>query len=155
MPTFNRDIKVRFAHTDAAGIMFYPRYFGLVNDVVEDWFGDGIGFDFKHLHIDEKRAVPTAHIKADFFRPSFMHDKLTFSLNLTKLGTSSISLIVRAASEGEDRLKVSLILVHMDMVSGKSLPWPDDMRAAMQKWLPEGPDLPIAPTPEPPTGETP
>lgn len=141
MATFSRDIKVRFAHTDAAGIMFYPRYFELVNNHVEDWFGDGLGFDFKHLHIDEKRAVPTAHIKADFFKPSFMHDELTFSLDLTKVGTSSIAFIVRArcgpSGQEEDRLKVSLILVHMDMETGKSLPWPDDMRNALNKWLPE------------------
>jgi len=140
MVLFERNIKVRFAHTDAAGIMFYPRYFGLVNDVVEDWFGDGLGFDFKHLHIDEKRAVPTVHIKADFFRPSFMHDMLTFTLALTKVGTSSISIVVRANFEKdgqtEERLKVSMILAHMDMATGKSLPWPDDMRAAFNTYLP-------------------
>ena len=136
MAIFSRTIKVRFAHTDAAGIMFYPRYFGLVNDVVEDWFGDGLGFDFKHLHIDEKRAVPTAHIRADFFRPSFMHDMLTFTLELTKVGNSSISIIVKARSADEERLKISLILVHMDMATGKSLLWPDDMRAALNTWLP-------------------
>lgn len=136
MASFERQVKVRFAHTDAAGIMFYPRYFGLINDVVEDWFGDGIGFDFKHLHIDEKRAVPTAHIKADFFRPSKMHDELTFSLELTKLGTSSIALVVHAHCADEERLKVSLILVHMDMETGKSMPWSGDMRAAMERWLP-------------------
>jgi 4-hydroxybenzoyl-CoA thioesterase len=138
MALFKRDIKVRFAHTDAAGIMFYPRYFELVNNHVEDWFGEGIGFDFKHLHIDEKRAVPTAHIKADFFKPSFMHDELIFTLELTKVGTSSIALVVKANCGDEARLKVSLILVHMDMATGKSLPWPDDMRAAMGKWLPQG-----------------
>jgi len=141
MTIFTKNIKVRFAHTDAAGIMFYPRYFGLINDVVEDWFSEGLGFDFKHLHIDEKRAVPTAHIKADFFRPSFMYDMLTFELMLTKIGTSSISLkILASSSDGtdkEERLKVSLILVHMDMETGNSLPWPDDMRAALNNWLPE------------------
>lgn len=141
MPLFEKQIKVRFAHTDAAGIMFYPRYFGLVNDVVEDWFGEGLGFDFKHLHIDEKRAVPTVHIKADFLRPSFMHDELTFTLALNKVGSSSISIVVLANSfvDGarEKRLKVSLILAHMDMASGKSMPWPDDMRAALESWLPQ------------------
>jgi len=137
MPHFEKQVKVRFAHTDAAGIMFYPRYFGLVNDLVEDWFGEGLGFDFKHLHIDEKRAVPTVHLKADFFRPSFMHEMLTFSLELNKVGSSSISIVVQANCNTENRLKVSLILAHMDMASGKSMPWPDDMRAALQKWLPQ------------------
>ena len=29
---------VRFEHCDAAGIIFYPRFFALVNETVEDWF---------------------------------------------------------------------------------------------------------------------
>ena len=66
MKPFRKSVTIRFTHTDAAGIAFYPRYFGLINDLVEDWFGEGLGFDFRHLHIDEKRAVPTVHIEADF-----------------------------------------------------------------------------------------
>ncbi|TNE61429.1 MAG: acyl-CoA thioesterase [Alphaproteobacteria bacterium] len=135
MAAFEKQVQVRFAHTDAAGIMFYPRYFGLINDLVEDWFGEGLGFDFKHLHIDEQRAVPTAHIEADFLKPSRMHDRLTFSLAVTRLGASSCHLAVAARADSEDRLKVKLVIVHMDMASGAALPWPDDMRAAMGRWM--------------------
>ena len=35
---FTRDLIIRFEHCDAAGIIFYPRFFGLVNETVEDWF---------------------------------------------------------------------------------------------------------------------
>ncbi|MCJ9429961.1 acyl-CoA thioesterase [Kordiimonas marina] len=137
MAVFEKQVQIRFAHVDAAGIMFYPRYFGLINDLVEDWFGEGLGFDFKHLHIDEKRAVPTAHIEADFMRPSRMHDQLTFSLMATRIGTSSCHLSVMACAQAEERLRVKLVIVHMDMATGKALPWPDDIRAAMRPWLNE------------------
>ena len=33
---FTRDLIIRFEHCDAAGIIFYPRFFGLVNETVED-----------------------------------------------------------------------------------------------------------------------
>jgi len=135
MAIFKKQIKVRFAHTDPAGIMFYPRYFGLINDLIEDWFGEALGFDFKHLHLDEKRAVPTAHIEADFTRPSRMHDMLEFSLFVHTLGTSSCTLRITAQCGGEDRLKATLVIVHMDMKTGKPLPWPADMRSAMTAWL--------------------
>jgi len=135
MATFSRARKIRFAHTDAAGIAFYPRYVGMINDFIEDWFGDGLGFDFKHLHIDEKRAVPTVHIEADFVGASRMHDELAFNLNVTKIGTSSIHLKIWATSGGEDRFRMTFVIAHMDMETGKSLPWPGDMRAAMEKWL--------------------
>jgi len=137
MAAFTKTVKIRFAHVDAAGIMFYPRYFGLINDLVEDWFGEGLGFDFRHLHIGEKRAVPTAHIEADFIAPSRMHDMLTFSLAVTRIGTSSCHLTVTACAQAEERLRVKLVIVHMDMATGKALPWPVDMRAAMRPWLNE------------------
>ena len=40
MNTLSRNIVVRFEHCDAAGIMFYPRFFALVNEMVEEWFAE-------------------------------------------------------------------------------------------------------------------
>lgn len=40
MAAFQREILVRFGHCDAAGWVFYPRYFELISDFVEDWFKD-------------------------------------------------------------------------------------------------------------------
>ncbi len=133
MPAFEKDVTIRFAHTDAAGIAFYPRYFALINDFIEDWFA-ALGFDFKHLHIDEKRAVPTVHIEADFLAASRMHDVLTFSLGVTKIGTSSVQLAIRAHCGTESRFRMRFVIAHMEMDSGSSLPWPADMTAAMKKW---------------------
>ena len=134
MAIFSKQIEVRFAHVDAAGILFYPRYFGMINDLVEDWFADGLGFSFRKLHLVEKRAVPTAHIEVDFRAPSKLEDTLTFSLGVERLGGTSCTLTVKASCAGEVRLAGKLVLVHMDMATGKSLPWPDDMRAQMARW---------------------
>ena len=40
MTVFTVDIPVRFQHTDPAGIVFYPRYFEMINQVIEDWFAE-------------------------------------------------------------------------------------------------------------------
>ena len=42
MSAFQREILVRFGHCDAAGWVFYPRYFEMISDFVEDWFEDGL-----------------------------------------------------------------------------------------------------------------
>ena len=42
MAAFQREILVRFGHCDAAGWVFYPRYFEMISDFVEDWFEDGL-----------------------------------------------------------------------------------------------------------------
>ena len=64
-----------------------------------------------------------------------MHDELTFHLTVKKIGTSSVHLAIRAAAGDEDRFRMTFVIAHMDMERGKSLPWPDDMRAAMEKWI--------------------
>ena len=35
---FVSQVEVRFRHFDPAGIVFYPRYFEMINDFVEEWF---------------------------------------------------------------------------------------------------------------------
>src|SRR5690242_12783792 len=42
MAAFQREVLVRFGHCDAAGWVFYPRYFEMISDFVEDWFEDGL-----------------------------------------------------------------------------------------------------------------
>jgi len=39
-----------------AGIMFYPRFFGLVNETVEDWFAT-LGHSFAALHMEQRKGV--------------------------------------------------------------------------------------------------
>ena len=36
--SFQISTKVRFGDVDPAGIVFYPRYFEMLNAAVEDWF---------------------------------------------------------------------------------------------------------------------
>ena len=134
MAVFTNEVQVRFAHVDAAGIMFYPRYFGLINDLVEDWFASGLKKSFRQLHLKEKRAVPTAHIEVDFHAPSKLEDDLVFELGVERIGSTSCSLNISARCGDETRLSGKLVLVHMDMASGKSMPWCDDLRAAMENW---------------------
>ena len=38
MAQFATEILVRFQHCDPAGIVFYPRYFEMISQSVEEWF---------------------------------------------------------------------------------------------------------------------
>lgn len=62
--------KVRFAHADAAGIVFYPRYFEMLNGAVEDWFEQDIGLDFKTLHLDRNWACRRSGWRRPSLRPA-------------------------------------------------------------------------------------
>ena len=57
---FVSQVQVLFRHCDPAGIVFYPRYFEMVNDLVEEWFDRGMGLPFHTLHVQRQVGTPTA-----------------------------------------------------------------------------------------------
>ena len=134
MKQFHFSQKVRFGHTDPAGIVFYPRYFEMVSDVVEDWF-ENLDLPFKDMHTGQKYGVPLVHIEADFKNPSRLGDTLDLYLVFTKLGASSLDFEVAGSCEGEDRFKMSGTIAHVNLTEIKATRWPDDFRKTMQDWL--------------------
>jgi 4-hydroxybenzoyl-CoA thioesterase len=135
--TFDVEILVRFAHCDAAGIVFFPRYFEMLNQTVEDWFAGPLGRSFKTMHIDEGVGVPTARFETDFHKPSRLEDLLTFQLSVQALGRASADLLIRASCVGEARATFRQRIVFVDLHAMRARPWPDDLRARMSAFLSE------------------
>lgn len=131
---FTTDRKVRFADCDAAGIVFYPRYFEMLNGVVEDWFAGPLGASFRELHMQRGVSVPTAAVEARFIAPSRLEDELTFSLTVTRLGGASCGLRHVIESAGQRRFEATQTIVFV----GRSLkpePWPEALRARIAPFV--------------------
>ncbi|MES2834557.1 MAG: thioesterase family protein [Pseudomonadota bacterium] len=124
---FQTQRRVRFADCDAAGIVFFPRYFEMLNGVVEDWFADCLGASFRELHQDRHVSVPTAAIEARFMLPSRLEDDLSFSLSVTRLGGASCTLRHRIAAGDQLRFEATQTIVYVGQ-SLKPEPWPEALR---------------------------
>ena len=120
--------KVRFGHCDPAGIVYYPRYFEMINSVVEDWFAEVVGQDFNQLHVTLGTGVPTAAIETHFHAPSRLGEWLDFRLTPLKTGRTSLSIRITAHCGDEHRLTSDSTLVFVDLSNGTPVPWPDSMR---------------------------
>ncbi|MEY3292270.1 MAG: hypothetical protein RJB12_41 [Pseudomonadota bacterium] len=131
---FTTERSVRFADCDAAGIVFFPRYFEMLNGAVEDWFAGPLQVSFRELHVNRRVSVPTAAVEARFIAPSRLEDELTFALTVTRLGRSSCSLRHRISAGGALRFEASQTLVYVGL-SLKPEPWPEDLRARMANYL--------------------
>jgi 4-hydroxybenzoyl-CoA thioesterase len=131
---FTTERRVRFADCDAAGIVFFPRYFEMLNGVVEDWFAGPLQVSFRELHVNRRVSVPTAAVEARFIAPSRLEDELTFALTVTRLGRSSCSLRHRISAGGTLRFEASQTFVYVGL-SLKPEPWPEDLRARMANYL--------------------
>ena len=137
--SFTKTTLVRFRHCDPAGIVFYPRYFEMLNDLVEDWF-KSMDWNFESLHLDKKQGVPTVKIETEFISASRLGDELAFELELLNLGTSSFELGYSAVCKDELRLRATAKLVYIsdNGISIQSMPIPDVLRERMLPYLVEG-----------------
>ncbi|MDX1736598.1 MAG: thioesterase family protein [Alphaproteobacteria bacterium] len=135
---FKKQQKVMFQHCDPAGIVFYPRYFEMINALVEDWFDEALGYSFKHMHMDLGTGIPTVNTNVTFRNPSRLGDELTLILAVEKIGRSSVTCQVQALGEkpnsntqSEIRFEGEVTLVYMDLNTGKSQSFPTELKQSL------------------------
>lgn len=129
-----REIVVRFEHCDPAGIMFFPRFYALVNEMVEDWFAV-LGAPFAEMHVRQRKGVPTVKLDAEFKRAVRIGERLQQTLRVRHVGHSSCRLLHEAHVDGEQAAWFEQTIVYADLVTLKSEEWPADLRAAMTAYL--------------------
>jgi len=125
---YTTQAKVRFGDVDAAGIVFYPRYFEILNTAVEDWFEEGLGMSFAELHLGAGIGVPAVKLACEFAAPSFLGDTLEIELSVLELGRSSCTIAYRMTADGTSRLEGELVIVCMDLKKRKAVSWPEQVR---------------------------
>lgn len=128
--TFCTSVTVRFGDCDPAGIVFYPRYFEMFNNLVEDWCANGLGLSFRELVMEREHGLPAVSIQTDFVATSRLGDVLTAELTVLKLGNSSITTSIRLlGTGGDERVRARLVVVWMDLKKACAMRIPNPMRA--------------------------
>ena len=121
--------KVLFKHCDPAGIVFFPRYFEMMNDCVEAFFDEALDWPFEKLL--QTAGIPTATIATQFNAPSWHGDKLDLQLEITRIGCSSFDYLMTANCAEEQRFKTEATLVHINLKC-KPTPIPDAVRLRLR-----------------------
>jgi 4-hydroxybenzoyl-CoA thioesterase len=133
---FRTQVLVRFADCDPAGIVFYPKFLVMFNNLVEDWCRDGLGFSFDEIVVQRGWGLPTVHLEVNFIAPSRLGEVLTASLYVRNIGTSSVGAdISLSGPDGVDRVRGKVVLVLTDRRNHKSFPIPDDLRVKIAQFL--------------------
>ena len=127
--TYTRIMPVEFNHCDPAGIVFYPRYFEMTNSLVENFFADVMGHSFGAM-MDAGQGVPTARLEANFRVASKLGDKLEWSLDVVRVGGSSVNFMATARVGTQLRLTADMTLVWV--IAGKPTRWPDTLRGKFE-----------------------
>lgn len=121
--------KVLFKHCDPAGIVFYPRYFEMINDAVEHFFADVLDAPFEDMHPNE--GVPAIAMDINFLAPSRHGDHLDIILKPVNVGKTSLTLSIKAVSAEQVRFEANITVVHVAGSDLKPSPWSPAHRAVL------------------------
>ena len=116
--------KVLFKHCDPAGIVFYPRYFEMMNDCVEAFFDEVLNVPFEEIL--RSGGVPTAQIQTRFTSPSRHGDHLVLNFSIIANGRTSVEYNIVASCADQCRFETTATLVNVDS-GGKPTQWPDEL----------------------------
>ena len=136
---FTVRLPIRFTHTDPAGIVFFPRFFEMIQAAVEDWFTFGLGVNFAQF-VADGFGTPTAHTECDFLKPCFLGDFLEIAVTLERIGRTSLHVSFSGTVDGEERLRARSVLVLFSLSRRATVPIEGDLRARLERYRDHGMD---------------
>jgi 4-hydroxybenzoyl-CoA thioesterase len=129
---FRTKLPVRFSHCDPAGIVFYPRYLEMFNDIVEEWLRESLQFSLTEIVTRRGWGLPTVHLDVDFTAPSYFGETLDATLELRKVGTSSMHVeMALCGPDGKDRVRGRVVLVLIERAAHRAISIPSELRARL------------------------
>ncbi|RQH02784.1 acyl-CoA thioesterase [Paraburkholderia dinghuensis] len=130
---FSRKHKVHFSECDPAGIVFFPQYFVLFNDMVEAWIDEILPEGFHGLIGARRIGIPTVHLDVDFNAVSKMGEHVWLSLDVERIGQKSLTLAWTCVGvDGVVRMAARQTMVMTSLDTHLSIAIPDDLRAAFE-----------------------
>jgi len=133
---FERLKVIRFHHCDPAAIIFYPQYFVLFHELMEEWFSEGLNTNYGEYIRVARLGVPAVKAECEFVAQSKLGDEVNFRLQPTRLGNSSLSFVGEAWGGDELRTRAQITVVQMSLETRKSVPFATDLRERIAAFLP-------------------
>jgi 4-hydroxybenzoyl-CoA thioesterase len=135
---FTKQEKIRFKHIDYAGIVFYPRFLEMLNDLVEDWFEEALDRPFSKMH--ETNGIPTVDLKVQFKNAARIGETLSKKLWVAELKSSSIVCGFQFINQDDKTVlegEVTLVNVKIqeDRRSIKAEPFNEEMKEKISKYI--------------------
>ena len=136
--SFIKQEKVRFQHVDFAGIVFYPRYFEMLNGIVEDFYEEALELPFSEMH--ETGGIPTVDLMVQFKKPARLGEVLTKYLWINRIGSASMlcgfkfeNELKEICIEGEVTLVNVTFLDNRNQI--KAAPFSKEMKKKLEGYL--------------------
>lgn len=131
---FIAEMRIRFHHCDPAGIVFFPQYFVLFNEVIEDWCTYGLETSFVEHITKERVSTPLVKVSCEFLAPSRIGDVIRMTLSVRSIGRTSVTLLIDGSSGDEPRVRSEIVAVNASLETLRPVPFSDQVRSQMQRF---------------------
>jgi 4-hydroxybenzoyl-CoA thioesterase len=138
---------IRFSHCDPGGIVYFPHYFEMVYEAIEDWFDSMVEPNLETRLRQEGMGFPTVNTQCDFFKPSRVGDVLELEITVAHLGSSAVEFLVSGKVAGEERLRFRHLIALVSLERLRAVPIPEPLRARIAPHVAGGGGLARLPSP--------
>lgn len=139
---------IRFSHCDPGGIVYFPHYFEMVYEAIEDWLDAAIEPNLETRLRQDDIGFPTVNTLCDFYRPSRVGDSLELGITVARLGRSAVEFLVSGRVGGEERLRVRHLIAMVSLRTLRAVPIPESLRVRIASHVAGGGGLARLPVPE-------
>jgi len=133
---FESEVLIRFHHCDPAGIVFYPQYFVLFNELMEDWFNHGLEVNFALFHIRGRLGLPAVKVECEFLAPCKIGEILRLRLSVKRIGRTSLTLNIEGRGPGNEiRVQATLVVVLAELDTFRPAPLSGELLEKVQRFV--------------------
>jgi 4-hydroxybenzoyl-CoA thioesterase len=124
---------VRFEEVDAAGIVFFGRFFNYCHEAMERFF-DGVADGYVGLITQRKIGFPAVHVDATWKTPLRYGDTARIEVSITNVGTTSCTFryVVTRGADSAAVATIDHVTVATDLATMTKVPLPEDCRALVE-----------------------
>jgi YbgC/YbaW family acyl-CoA thioester hydrolase len=126
---FSTRFRVRYSEIDGQKVVFNSRYLEYADHAVSEWWewtgiGEALGETWSRTEFHVRRA------EVDYLKPFTWGDQVEAWVRLERIGTSSVTqqFELRQATTGELHARVELVIVNVDLPTGRPAPLPAAVR---------------------------
>ena len=124
--------RIRVHDADAAGVLFFGRYFTLAHDVFEAFLED-VGVGLAHQVLKGDFIVTVVHAESDYRLPLWVGEEVTVTFRVEEIRRKIFTLAYEIANH-EGKRSCTLQTKHMvvDKKTGRAIPLPEVLVEALR-----------------------
>jgi 1,4-dihydroxy-2-naphthoyl-CoA hydrolase len=137
MPPFEHRLRVRFQHTDPAGIVFFANILVYCHEAYEELLRAG-GMPLHEFLGTRDESLPLGHAEATFKRPFRFGQEITVRVSVGRIGERSFRLEYDLFDETREHLATAATVhICIARATGESIALPPQLRSLLERHVKE------------------